>query len=103
MNSEMSRREFLRNSSVVAAAGVLATKSVAADVLVPTKMYPIGKDTLKLGLIGCGGRGSGNVREALTGYKDAVLVAMGDAFEDELDRHLQALKGNAEISDRIQV
>lgn len=40
---------------------------------------------LKIGLIGCGGRGTGAAMQALTADKDAVLWAMGDVFQDRLD------------------
>ncbi|MDB6028105.1 MAG: putative dehydrogenase [Verrucomicrobiales bacterium] len=118
MNPEIPRREFIKKTSGAVAgsslAGVLAgcrtpskqttaAASTAASVIVASKAYAVGKDTIKIGLVGCGGRGSGNVREALLGYKDAVLISMGDIFEDELDRHLVALKGNTEINDRILV
>ena len=39
---------------------------------------------LKIGLIGCGGRGTGAAGQALKADKNVALTAMGDVFEDQL-------------------
>ncbi|MEO5804025.1 MAG: Gfo/Idh/MocA family oxidoreductase [Verrucomicrobiota bacterium] len=96
-DQQSSRREFIKTSSVAAIGGALAT-----NLIFPQRTFAENSDTIKIGLIGCGGRGSGNVREAMTADPNCVLVAMGDAFQDELDLHLKALKGT-EFSDRIKV
>src|SRR5205085_7445777 len=51
-------------------------------------------DTLKIGLIGCGGRGSGAAGQALTADKNVVLTAMGDVFEAQLQNSLKGLRTN---------
>ena len=49
----------------------------------PSKIYGAGNDApLKIGLIGCGGRGTGAAGEALKADKNVTLTAMGDAFEE---------------------
>jgi len=48
-------------------------------------------NTLKVGLIGCGGRGSGAAVQALAADPDAVLTAMGDVFSDHLEASLAAI------------
>ena len=96
--SEFSRRDFIKTSSAAAIGGAIAT-----NILIPTSSFAENAQTIKIGLVGCGGRGSGNVREALTGDKNCVLVAMGDIFEDQLESHLQALRGVTDIKDRIKV
>lgn len=58
---------------------------------------------LKVGLIGCGGRGSGAAMQALTADKDIELTAMGDVFEERLKGSLGSLKGTASIADRVKV
>jgi len=50
--------------------------------------------TLRIGLIGCGGRGSGAADEALNADKNVVLTAMGDAFENHLQNSLRNLQKN---------
>lgn len=96
-DKQTSRREFIKTSSAAALGG-----AVAANLIFPQRTFAENSDTIKIGLIGCGGRGSGNVREAMTADKNVVLVAMGDAFRDELDLHLDALK-KSEFGDRIKV
>ncbi len=66
---------------------ILNTKSSAASP----------GDTLKVGLIGCGGRGSGAALQALSADKGTVLTAVGDVFEGQLKNSLNNLKANAGI------
>jgi myo-inositol 2-dehydrogenase/D-chiro-inositol 1-dehydrogenase len=85
-----SRRAFLKKSSTVVAA------SVAVPFLsFPRRSFAENGDTLKVGLIGCGGRGSGAAAQALNADSNVVLTAMGDAFGDRLQNSLQALKHSA--------
>jgi predicted dehydrogenase len=44
-----------------------------------------GSDAVKVGLIGCGGRGTGAVQQNLTANDSARLVAVAEAFEDKID------------------
>jgi len=88
MNSNLfpSRREFLKASAVVGTA-------LAAPAILPGNLFGKGNsDTLRVGLIGCGGRGSGAADQALNADKNVVLTAMGDAFEEQLQRSLQNLQ-----------
>lgn len=52
----------------------------AVQTLVMPGAYAAGDDTLKIGLVGCGGRGSGAASQALKTKGNVKLVAMGDAF-----------------------
>ena len=79
------RRSFLHQSSAVLSA--LAVSRLAAGQAV----HVAGSDVLRLGLIGCGGRGSGAVINALTVDAQAKLVAMADAFAWRIDESLQSL------------
>src|SRR5580658_499232 len=78
---EMTRRGFLKTTSTLAAAASLAPGVFAAH-----------DDTLKLALIGCGGRGSGACGQALSTTGPLKLVAMADAFKDRLDGSYNELK-----------
>ncbi len=49
-------------------------------------------DTIKVGLIGCGGRGTGAAGQALNADKGTKLVAIGDAFPDHIERSLRNLR-----------
>src|SRR6266852_1548852 len=81
-----SRRDFLKTS--VFASGALA----APGILPGTLFAKENSDTLRIGLIGCGGRGSGAADQALKADKNVVLVAMGDAFEEQLQKSLHSLQ-----------
>lgn len=78
-----SRRNFLKTTTVATAAGVLAPSLSSAQE--PSKK-------LKLGLIGCGGRGSGAANQALTADSNVELWAMGDVFDSSITRSLNGLK-----------
>ena len=51
-------------------------------------------DTIKVALVGCGGRGSGAANQALSTAGDVKLVAMADAFKDRMDGSLKGLQKN---------
>ncbi|MCA9178631.1 MAG: Gfo/Idh/MocA family oxidoreductase [Planctomycetales bacterium] len=78
MSHSASRRKFLQTSTAALAAGALA--SGARDV------HAAGSDTLKVGLIGCGGRGSGAAVNAMRADDNVKLTAMCDLFEDRLEQ-----------------
>ena len=73
-----SRREFIKTSA--AAAGGLA----AAWSRLPAA-HAAGSDMIRIGLIGCGDRGTGAVDNAFESSQGLKLVAMGDVFRDRLD------------------
>ena len=60
-------------------------------------------DTLKVGLIGCGGRGNGAASQALKASQSTILTAVGDVFAEQCQGSLNALKNNAELKDRVKV
>ena len=85
-NNLTSRRDFLKTSAIVGSA-------LAAPAIMPGELFAReNTDTLRVGLIGCGGRGSGAASQALNADKNVVLTAMGDAFEDQLQSSLQSLQ-----------
>jgi len=59
--------------------------------------------TLRVGLIGCGGRGSGAANQALNADPNAVLVAMGDVFQEPLQNSLQNLTRQPGLAERVKV
>ena len=80
MNSSESplttRREFLKTSSTMAIASAIA----APHILSSARAASPG-DTLKVGLIGCGGRGTGAAAQAMKADSNVELFAVGDVFE----------------------
>lgn len=81
-----SRRDFLKTS--VAA---LSTATVSASHIT-RRVYAAGSDVIKVGLIGCGGRGSGAAMDAMRADDGVRLIAMADVFEDRLQAKRKALK-----------
>src|SRR4029079_12788335 len=78
-----SRRDFLRGSAATAA---------GLAVSAATHAHAAGSGEIKIGLIGCGGRGSGAANQALSsGNYNFKLHAMGDAHEDRLEGSLKNL------------
>ncbi len=63
-------------------------------------------DVIKVAVVGCGGRGTGAIVQALSTKQNVQLVAMADAFRDRLDKSyknvVEALKENG-LDKRVQV
>ncbi len=93
-----SRRQFLKTSSAVAMTGAVAG-SGAWSAGGPAA----GDDILRVGLIGCGGRGTGAASQALHADSNVKLVAMGDAFLDRLQTSLATLKEQKDMAYKIDV
>ena len=74
-----SRRDFVRNSSLLAG-GLLA-----APFLSGANYFSGSDNVIKVALVGCGGRGTGAAVQALSTNQNVQLVAMADAFKDRLD------------------
>ena len=93
-----SRRGFLKDSTRALAAGsVISTLSVAP------KVHAAGSDVLRLGLVGCGGRGTGAAKQALTADKNTRLVAVADAFAEPIYSCLQSLAKQTDVAERVNV
>jgi myo-inositol 2-dehydrogenase / D-chiro-inositol 1-dehydrogenase len=88
------RRDFLKVSAAVAGTAALAGLPA---------VHAAGSDVIKIGLIGCGGRGTGAASQNLRGGPNVVLVAMGDAFRDRLQGSLNQLRNDGEIRSRVDV
>ncbi len=86
-SAQPSRREFLKSSSALVASGALAS-----GLLVSRSAHAAGSDTMKIGLIGCGGRGTGAVGNAFAADSNTRLTAVADAFEDRALSSLNQLR-----------
>ncbi|MBD0832948.1 Gfo/Idh/MocA family protein [Aestuariibaculum sediminum] len=84
-HKKISRRHFVKETSL-ATGGILLSTSVLAANLNLKK-----EKTLKLALVGCGGRGTGAAVQALKADDNVKLVAMADAFEDQIEKSLSSL------------
>jgi len=77
-------------------------QTISSLGLIPT-VHAAGSDVLKIGLIGCGGRGTGAASQALNADPNVQLTAMGDAFSDRLESSLAALKKDKEVGQKVNV
>jgi len=88
-----SRRDLLRG----AVASTVVGPYVSASPLAVRK--PGGSEMLKIGLVGCGGRGTGAAVNALRADPNVKLWAMADVFSDQLESSLDSLRTAEESSD----
>ena len=88
--NEVSRRGFLK-----ASAASLAAVGVAG------RMYAAGSDTIRVGIIGCGGQGTRDLVSCVKSSPGVQIVAMGDLFADRLQESLAKLK--TEVPDAVKV
>jgi predicted dehydrogenase len=94
-NLGVSRREFLRNSTLLVAGTALA------PYVLTTHAAPDSPE-IKVGLIGCGGRGSGAIRDAIKAAPNVKAVALADVFEDHVKGCQKGLKNDGiEVPDSM--
>src|SRR4029434_1989753 len=92
-NPSLPRRDFIKHCAATAATSALTFPAIVSGA--PTS------ERLKIGLIGCGGRGTGAANQALNADSNVVLWAVGDAFDDKIGTSLESLKASHEK--RIEV
>jgi uncharacterized protein (DUF1501 family) len=91
-----SRREFLKTAAQAATATALVGVALPA-------VHAQGSDQIKIALIGCGGRGGGAAKDALSVPKGgAKLVAMADVFEYKLNTALASLTRDTEVGGDVE-
>ncbi len=81
-----SRRSFIRTTGAALAGSAM----VGSNLMAKSSFRP-NIDTLKVGLIGCGGRGTGAANQALSADENVVLSAMADIFSDKMEKSYNAL------------
>ncbi len=91
---KIERRDFLKKTGTVAAIvagfpGIISGQSVT--------------NSLKVGLVGCGGRGSGAARQALTADPNNELTAIADVDETIVEQATTRLKGSTQIGSRVKI
>jgi predicted dehydrogenase len=93
----ISRRSFVETA---------ATGASAFMVVKPELVRGAGKEKLKVGIVGCGGRGAVDLQSLLVGSPNVELTAMGDLFEDHLETFYRMIQSDAKFAaarDRIKV
>ena len=83
---DFSRRNFIKKSALITGGALSIPLSVEAMANVNNEKK------LKIGVVGCGGRGAGATVQALKADPNTELVAMGDAFMNRVDSTLGSVK-----------
>ncbi len=83
-NPCLNRRDFMKTSA--------ATVAVAAAGTAFQNVHAAGSDRIKVGVIGCGSRGTGAALNCTDADPGIQIVAMGDVFEDHLMASYKKLK-----------
>ena len=94
----INRRGFLEHSAKITASGFLMSRLPAGS-----KKLISFEGEIKVALVGCGGRGTGAISQALEADPDVRLVAMADAFGDRAEECVKTLIEKFADSDRINV
>ena len=89
--------QALENTPLIGAILAMAESNLARAA------HPAGSDLVRIGLVGCGNRGTGACREAILTHGPVKLVAMGDLFPDRLENSLKNLLKYEELRARIDV
>jgi predicted dehydrogenase len=82
-----SRRDFIKKSTIL-----VAGSTVAGNLQIARAAHPYGDETIKIGLVGCGGRGTGAAVQAMNTNGEVNIVAMADVFDDRLQGSYRAIK-----------
>ncbi len=92
MNQNLSSNRFSSRRSFLKSAGAAAvTVPLAYNLGFAGELFSSKKKKLKIGLVGCGGRGTGAAVQALKADPDVELTAMADVFPDQIETAYQAL------------
>jgi len=90
IRSNVSRRDFVKS----------AAAAVAATSAFPYFAHGAGAEKpLKVGLIGCGGRGTGAAHDAMNADPNVKVVALADAFKDRLEGCRKSIAKQSEVKD----
>lgn len=92
-----SRREIIKT------AGAVTASALAAPLLGTATGASSRAAEIRIGLVGCGGRGTGAAMQALNADPNVVLVSMGDVFAGKIEASINALKGDAKVAPRVRV
>lgn len=86
MKTKSSRRAFVKQSTLIA--GGLAALPLSSKA---NFFNSSADDTIKVAVIGCGGRGTGAAMQAMLSKQNVKLVAMADVFRDRVDKCYKTL------------
>jgi predicted dehydrogenase len=95
-SSEKDKQKVKRNTTT--AGGAAATAGAVASAV-----HASGSDTIKAGLLGCGGRGNGAIKENLRADPGVVVVALADLFEDKVRKTRDSLMRDKSFEGRVKI
>jgi predicted dehydrogenase len=81
--ASITRRDFIKTS---------VGASLAAAIPGNLGLHAQGSDTIRVGVVGCGGRGTGAAIDCLNAAPGVEIVAMGDLFQDRIDSSLKRIQ-----------
>ncbi len=87
-----------QNKHATTAAGAAALAGSLASVV-----HARGSGTIKAGLLGCGGRGNGAIKQCLNADPGVVVVAVADLFESKVKRTRDSLMSDKKFEGRVQI
>ena len=87
--TNVSRRGFVAGTAAIGAAAAMAT-------LGTNFAHAAGSERIKVGLIGCGGRGTGAAKDCAAASPQVQIVSMGDVFKDRVEKSSQQLSGRGD-------
>ena len=93
---DWTRRDFVKSSAILGASALVPTAFASG-------INRSVDDTIRVGVIGCGGRGTGAAFNALEAHPKVHIVAMADLFEDRLNSSHGYLADNEEYGSRVSV
>jgi myo-inositol 2-dehydrogenase / D-chiro-inositol 1-dehydrogenase len=96
VSADASRRQFIQCASALVAGGVI----LGANAQVARSAFVSGSDEIRIGLIGCGGRGRGAAIQALKSGGKVTLWSMADAFIDRVQESLAEITATIEDQKR---
>ncbi|HOW87014.1 MAG TPA: Gfo/Idh/MocA family oxidoreductase [Candidatus Aminicenantes bacterium] len=83
---DLTRRDFLKTAAVASAATLAGAMSGGGG------LFAAGSDTIRIGVIGCGGRGTGAAVNAVESAPGVEIVALYDPFRDRIESSLKTLR-----------
>ena len=95
-SSEKDKQKGKRNTTAAGGAAALAGAVAAA-------VHASGSDTIKVGLLGCGGRGNGAIKQNLQADAGVVVVALADLFEDKVRKTRDSLMRDKSFEGRVKI
>jgi predicted dehydrogenase len=96
----LTRRDFVRLAAVSVPLAAGATRAAAQTGIRSAEPVP---DKIRVGVIGCGGRGTGAAMNAVESSANVEIYAMGDLFQHRIDSSMKRLNENETVAPSVNV